>query len=376
MKSESDISSFIGQADAPPPVVLHLVGRVTDTVFSFLGPATAALAEQGIPQTVVLIDDPLYRHLLPKFHESVRLVLTPASGSTRERLKHLLDAYCDAANARRPSVVHLHGVVCSLIGMYASRFRGLKIPTYFSPHGSRSLGPMRGVGVALLWLLQPVTGRSEQRVIANIGADARMLTGVTRQSVDLIESPVAEAFFETPLAPAAAPAILTGHRAPNPEGAALFAQWAVLLADQVPGLRFNWIGTADAESIARLKAANVTPLDVSDEGERAARMAASWVYVAPSGGLGFPVFMAEAMALGLPCVAWDTPYHRDIVRHGETGFLCRDTNQVLETVALLIESADLRRQIGDAAREEARQRFDGSKFRDSLLSAYGTPSRF
>ncbi len=34
--------------------MVHLVGRLTDEVFSFLGPATEALAGSGLAQTVVM----------------------------------------------------------------------------------------------------------------------------------------------------------------------------------------------------------------------------------------------------------------------------------------------------------------------------------
>jgi glycosyltransferase involved in cell wall biosynthesis len=351
---------------------VHLVGRMTDTVFSFLGPATAALAQQGVSQTIVLIDDPLYRHLLPKFHESVRLVLTPADLVRGERLKSLLDAYVDVLTARRPSNIHVHGFQCLLLGLFASRFRGVPAPTYYSPHGSKSLGDKRGLGSFITFLLKPLMGKEAHRTIANIGADARRLsdTSGAGAGVELIESPIGEAFFETPRKPLATPLIITASRMPNPLGAAQFAQCAVLLSNE-PGLKFCWIGTADSESVARLKAAGVELVDLNNEAARAQRMAEGWVYMAPDGDHGFPVFLAEAMALGLPAVAWDTSYHRDIVRDGDTAIVCKDGDEALQALARLLESRELRSDIGAAAQTEARSRFDGSKFRESLLRAYG-----
>ena len=63
--------------DARVGKVVHVVGQVTDEVFSFLGPATGTLARSGFEQAVVMIDDARYRHHLPNLHESAELLLTP-----------------------------------------------------------------------------------------------------------------------------------------------------------------------------------------------------------------------------------------------------------------------------------------------------------
>ena len=45
-----------------PGKVVHVVGPVTDEVFSFLGPAALAIARSGREQTVVMIDELDCRH--------------------------------------------------------------------------------------------------------------------------------------------------------------------------------------------------------------------------------------------------------------------------------------------------------------------------
>ena len=45
------------------------------------------------------------------------------------------------------------------------------------------------------------------------------------------------------------------------------------------------------------------------------------------------------------CVAWDTPQTRKVLRHGETGLLCSSSNQLLASIAQLIDSPELRRNI-------------------------------
>ena len=350
--------------------VVHLVGGLTDAVFSFLGPVTAVNAERGIRQTVILMDVPAHRHLLPRFHPSIRLVLTSSTTGPLRRLMDSVAALLTAVEAEPTVVVHLHGMIPALLGVYAARFRRLPQSMIISPHGSRSLvslGPVRGM---VTWLLRPAAGHTPKLLIANSTADAKALGRMTDEPVQLIESRIDAEFFLAPRREARRPVLLTGSRIHDSTAPALYAQLAVLLGEESLKVSCNWHGTADADSLARLAAANVAVYDAIKPSERAARMSSAWIYVALVGGHGFPVFLAEAMAAGLPCVAWDTPAHRELVTHGETALLCDSYQTLLACVAQLIDSREQRERLGAAARAEARRRFDDQRFRDSINSAY------
>lgn len=262
---------------------------------------------------------------------------------------------------------------CILLGVYAARFRGLRAPLYFSPHGSRLLGPLKGLGALALWLTRPLSGRDAQRAIANSTVDATTLRRLTHERVDVVESPVHADLFAAVRDEAPHPVLLTGCRRPDRESAALFAQLAVILSEESLDVGFGWIGTSDPDSLAQLAAANVQVHDVADACARAPLLARAWIYVAFSGGLGFPLYLAEAMAAGLPCVVWDTRYHRDFIQHGDTGLLCQSQEQLLACVAELIDSAELRQRLGHAARATARARFSDELFRQTFLAAFNSP---
>ena len=64
---------------------------------------------------------------------------------------------------------------------------------------------------------------------------------------------------------------------------------------------------------------------------------------------GRPQIILEAMAAGLPVIASDIPAHRDLIRHGETGWLAGSASGFAEGFALL-KDAQKNRAIGEASR--------------------------
>lgn len=78
----------------------------------------------------------------------------------------------------------------------------------------------------------------------------------------------------------------------------------------------------------------------------------SSIYALPSRFEGFGMVLIEAMAYGIPCVAFDCPCGpRDIIRDGVDGFLVENGNVVrfAERLSLLIENVQLRRKMGGNA---------------------------
>ena len=80
------------------------------------------------------------------------------------------------------------------------------------------------------------------------------------------------------------------------------------------------------------------------------------VFLFPSIHEGFGKVTIEAAATGLPAIVFNN-YKPETVLNGETGFIIRDVDEMMEKLAILIEDADLRRKMGERAREYAK-RFD------------------
>lgn len=77
------------------------------------------------------------------------------------------------------------------------------------------------------------------------------------------------------------------------------------------------------------------------------------IYVMCSDSEGFPYAVLEAMATGLPCVVSEVGDLPKMVRDSMEGYViaCRDDKAIAASLKQLIDDPNLRRRLGDAARE-------------------------
>ncbi len=102
------------------------------------------------------------------------------------------------------------------------------------------------------------------------------------------------------------------------------------------------------------------------------RLAGFDIFVLPSLYEGLPLAILEAMAAGLPCVVSDVDGTRDAIDHSANGFLCRvnDLEHWQTTLQPLLNSAELRRQIGQAAYHTYQAKFSLASMAANTAAVY------
>ncbi len=75
------------------------------------------------------------------------------------------------------------------------------------------------------------------------------------------------------------------------------------------------------------------------------------------------------MAAGVPPVCSAIGYNLELIEPGKTGFLCECEDDWFDALSRLAENADLRQQIGSAAREDVIERFSPHQQAEKILEA-------
>ena len=94
--------------------------------------------------------------------------------------------------------------------------------------------------------------------------------------------------------------------------------------------------------------------------------------VLPSYREGFPKVLLEAAASGRAVVATDVPGCREIVRHGENGYLVpsRDAESLAAAIAVLVQDPVRRAEAGLRGREIAVSEFSSDRIAHDTLVVY------
>ncbi|HTM62837.1 MAG TPA: glycosyltransferase family 4 protein [Burkholderiales bacterium] len=349
--------------------VVHVAGVRDGEALETLCRTTAVIAAVGVKQ--VLLD---YGHGAGAIWPAALPVevrpLRATGPSLFAKVRALQSAFSTLACERMLYAVHLHGAGPCLLGSHALKGTALPGRVLYSPHLAHAGSSWT---VALLSrLLQRFLQPHDCAAVTASLAEAQTLSRLLNRSAEVLPNPVDAMFFEVDRRESARPDVLVdGFGA---EAVEVVTRLSILLNARASRVAIAWLSAAGAEPRARLHAANVEVLDVADEAARARLLSKAWAYVHLAAGNRVPYGVAQAMAAGVPCLVSDTPSHRALIRHGETGFVCTSERDLLERLIHVLRDAEERQDISEAARAEAKRRFTSKHFEKAILRAYGFSS--
>jgi hypothetical protein len=348
--------------------VLHVAGAQDDEALETLCRTTRVIAALDVEQLLLVVDsgqraDLVWSAALPVEVRPLRL----AQLSTLARVAVLRGELARFAGERALYAVHLHGVVPCLLGAAALLRSALPARVLYSPHLAQAAAPW-----TLALFKQLLQSRAQPHDCVAVTAsltEAPVLSKLLDRSAEVLPELVSETFFDLHRREAGQPRIVADGSVAHAAGAV--ARLSVLLNGRSLRVRIAWLGAAPGEARSQFDAAGVEVLDVADEPERGRWLSQAWAYLhlAPEGRLARGV--PQAMAAGVACLVSDTPAHRALVRHGETGFVCTSERDLLEKLVGLLRDPLERARMGEAARADAQSRFTSIHFERAILRAYG-----
>lgn len=194
------------------------------------------------------------------------------------------------------------------------------------------------------------------RLLALTREDADLWAQQRLDNVDFMPNPLP--FFPAEPSPRTSKHVVSIGRLHEEKGTDLLLDAWSEVAPRHPGWTLRIYGSGSDEEALRRQCrelgldGSVEWMGRTDDPAGALRDGA--VFTLASRGEGFPLSLLEAMATGVPCVAFDVaPGIREIIRDGEDGLLAPPGNTLLFARRLesLLGDQELRDRMGDAARE-------------------------
>ncbi|WP_417518022.1 glycosyltransferase family 4 protein [Marinobacter sp.] len=277
----------------------------------------------------------------------------------------------DVIRSRQIDVIHTHGYKSDILGLLAAKKAGIRCVS--TPHGFSGkvgfkLGAFIKLGTFMLRYFDAVVPLSEELMgdMKRFGVPESK-TRFIRNGVDLIEIDAAT----QELGPRDTQLVYKnigyiGQMIPRKGLADLLTAFDSLYAtDQA--VRLQMLGDGRQRSELEVQAASLKSAGAIEflgfRSDRLALLAQFDLFVMTSSLEGIPRCLMEAMAVGVPVVAYDIPGVDQLVKHGETGLLAPlgDVNALVDCCNQALTNPELARHLVANARALIDKRFSAAR---------------
>lgn len=289
----------------------------------------------------------------------------------------IINRLCDVIRERQIDVIHTHGYKSDILGLLAAKKMG--IASVSTPHGFSGkvgfkLATFIKIGTYALRYFDKVVPLSEelQADMARFNVPESK-TDFIRNGVDLKEIDSAlrqlDALNESSTtAPAKKERVIgfIGQMIPRKGISDLIVVFDGLYQHDA-SLRLHLLGDGGQRieleaQAAKLPSANAIEF-LGFRSDRLALLSKFDLFVMTSSLEGIPRCMMEAMAVGVPVVAYDIPGVDQLVTHGETGLLAPlgDKAALMECCKRVLDDAEIAATLVSNARSRVLERFSAER---------------
>ena len=159
-------------------------------------------------------------------------------------------------------------------------------------------------------------------------------------------------------------------RVSNQKAPWVFASIAKQILAKHQNVEFIWVGGGEPEDEAPLREAGVIITGFLDRDSAIVETAKLDIFLQTSLYEGLSLALLEAQAAGIPAVVSNIPGNDEVVQHEQCGFVGNDEAELVAFTERLVESADLREQLGNGARLYVKEKFSFDVMGDQYKTLY------
>ncbi|MFT4186205.1 MAG: glycosyltransferase [Micrococcaceae bacterium] len=269
----------------------------------------------------------------------------------------------------KPEVVHIHSTFAGFVGRLSLR-RNSKYKVFYTPHGWSFLMQDKSEKARKVFqIIETVLARKCDGVICVSESEAELAktklkakkVTVLHNVVDVHKLPAKDYQKSVEKPVIGIVARVTYAKAPWK-----WQKIAELLKEEA---KFYWVGERDtSDGWISGNAIEFTGWQTGDE--IVGKIPNMDIYLSTSLWEGLPVAVIEAQGVGLPAVVTDITGNRDVVEDKVTGFVCKDIDETIEKLRLLIKDSKLRIKMGQAAVERVKIEFNQDNLYAKSMEAY------
>lgn len=279
---------------------------------------------------------------------------------------------CDVIKKRRIDVIHTHGYKSDILGLLAARRAGIRCvstPHGFSGNVGLKLGAFIRIGTWMLKYFDRVAPLSEELVadMKRFGVPDRKIAFV-RNGVDLTEIDASLKEFKPGNQSNSVDRVIgfIGQMIPRkgiPDLLDVFDQ----LYREDKTLKLQLLGDGRQREELEEKAARQASAKAIEflgfRSDRLELLSRFNLFVMTSSLEGIPRCMMEAMAVGIPVVAYDIPGVDKLVTHGETGLLAPhgDKAALANCCRRLLDDSALAARLSSNARQLIDEKYSAAR---------------
>jgi len=137
---------------------------------------------------------------------------------------------------------------------------------------------------------------------------------------------------------------------------------------------FVWVGDGDGEIRSKLESSKIEVTGWLGKEEVLRRLSVASILVISSDWEGLPIVAIEALALGVPIVAYHIGSLEEVVLNGKTGYLCKSELEMNNAIEKILSSTDEMNRLSKNSKAQFYANYDARLLQKNWQEIYGIAS--